>query len=228
MGRLKKKDKEEAHKGIDDTKELLDKVKSENGLDIAEIFDIVKASVDAEEEEPQHVPIHALEEIRAKLGEKIPVKDEEGNEVLQPVYSEEEKVKVIFGLLSEKGLNLLDFLEKVLAETGYNGKVLFSINETMSKTTEVLRDIAEMQYRKAKLENERVHLEIQKYKADLKKREIEIKERAVDQGPGDTNVIAVGNPAELLEIMRGKKGLDDIKTAEIVDEPEEKEEGEDA
>jgi len=217
MGRLKKKDKDDAHKGIDNTKDLLDKVNGENGFDISQIFDIVKAAKEDDNPDVEHIPLHSLEQIKAKLGEKKLVKQEDGTEIMSPIYNEEEKVKAIFGLLSEKGLNLLDFLEKVLAETGYNGKVLFSINETMSKTTEILRDISEMQYRKAKLENERIHLEIQKYKADLKKREIDIKERTADQGGGSTNVIAVGNPAELLALMQGKKGIEDIDEAHIVE-----------
>lgn len=220
MGRLKKKDKEDAHKGIDNSKDLLDQVKAQNGMDIDAIFDLVKGSADSEDE-ATHIPLHSLKEIKEKLGKKEIVKQDDGPDLLQPIYNEEQKIQVIFGLLSEKGLNLLDFLENVLAETGYNGKVLFSINETMARTTEVLRDISEIQYKKAKLENERVHLEIQKYKADLKKREIDIKERSSEKNPGATNVIAVGNPAELLAIMRGKKGVDDIVQASVVEEEDE-------
>ena len=131
MGRLKKKDKDDAHKGIDSTKELLDQVKANNGFNVDEIFDLVKGKIEDEEEGVNHIPLHSLMEIKKKLGEKVAVPQEDGPDILQPVYNEEQKVQVIFGLLSEKGLNLLDFLENVLAETGYNGKVLFSINETM-------------------------------------------------------------------------------------------------
>lgn len=215
MGRLKKKDKEEADQKIDETKDLMSKVNSGAGVDLSKVFDLIKGSSEDDGEEISHIPMHTLQEIKKKLGEKKVVKNDEGEDILTPLYTEEEKVKVIFGLLSEKGLNLLDFLEKTLAETGYNGKVLFSINETMSKTTEILRDIAEMQYRKAKLENERIHLEIQKYKADLKKREIEIKENDPKKGSGGNNIIAVGNINDLMKIMNGNE---DVPEATIVEE----------
>jgi len=219
MGRLKKKDKEDADKKIEDTKDLLGKVLSQSG-GMDEIFEIIQSVDEEDDDELRHIPLHSLQEVKAKLSEKQIVEKDDGSSALEPIYSEEEKVKVIFGLLSEKGLNLLDYLEKVLSETGYNGKVLFSINETMSKTTEILRDIAEMQFRKAKLENERIHLQIQSRKADLKEREIQIKEKSVEKGAGGTQVIAVGNPAELLALMNGNKGIDDIAEAEVVEEDE--------
>lgn len=222
MGRAKRKDKAEVHKGIDGNRDLLDQVKAQNGIDVAEIFDMVTGNTDMDAVGVDHIPLHSLKEIKEKLGKKEVVAQEDGPDILQPIYNEEQKVQVIFGLLSEKGINLLDFLENVLAETGYNGKVLFSINETMGKVTELLRDISDMQYKKAKLENERTHLEIMKYKADLKKREIDIKEKAVDKnlGSSGTQVIAVGNPAELLAIMQGKKGVEDIAQADVVEEEE--------
>jgi len=219
MGRLKKKDKEDADKKIEDTKDLLGKVLSQSG-GMDEIFEIIQSVDEEDDDELRHIPLHSLQEVKAKLSEKQIVEKDDGSSALEPIYSEEEKVKVIFGLLSEKGLNLLDYLEKVLSETGYNGKVLFSINETMSKTTEILRDIAEMQFRKAKLENERIHLQIQSRKEDLKEREIQIKEKSVEKGAGGTQVIAVGNPAELLALMNGNKGIDDIAEAEVVEEDE--------
>ena len=88
----------------------------------------------------------------------------------------------------------------------------------MGRVSELLRDIGEMQYRKAKLENERTNLEIQKYKADLKKRELDIKERAADNGPSNTNVIAVGSTQDLLEIINGTKGKEHIKEISILEE----------
>jgi hypothetical protein len=227
MGRLKDKDKNEMHKKVDGAKDMLEKLNSENKADstMKEIFDIIKAGgndvVSAEDDRmPKHLPMNTLEKIKEKLGEKVKVKDEDGNEILQPIYKEEEKIKAIFGLLSERGLNLLDFLEKTLSEAGYTAQMVGSINETMDRTTQILRDIAEIQYRKAKLENERTHLEIQKYKADLKKREIEIKEKANENGSGNTNVIAVGNPSELIAIMEGKRN---IQESVIIDEEEENE-----
>jgi len=86
----------------------------------------------------------------------------------------------------------------------------------MDRVTNTLRDISEMQYRKAKLENEKVHLEIQKYKADLKKREIDIKEKSSDKPSGNTNVIAVGSQAELLKLISGSD--EEVKDAEIVED----------
>ena len=203
---------------ISTVKDLLSKVKGVNDVDITDILGIVPTT--DEEEMEGHIPVHQLTEIKSKLGEKKEVIKDDGSKFLEPLYTEEEKVKVIFGLLSERGINLLDYLERVLAENGFNTSLVMSINETMGKTTEVLRDIAEMQYRKAKLENERTHLEIQKYKADLKKREIEIKEREVDAGPGNTNIIAVGSTAELLEVMSGKNH-DKIKEVDIEEQKDE-------
>lgn len=215
MGRKKKPTRREAEKNMENTKEMLDKVKTQNGMDVNQIFDLVKSvSDESEEGSSTHIPVHSLEEIKKKLGEKKVVKNDDGKEILQPVYQEEEKVKIIFGLLSEKGLNLLDFLEKILSETGYSAKVVTSINETFSRAAEVLRDISEMQYRKSKLENERAHLEIQKYKADLKRQEIEIKAKANEKESGNTNVIAVGSTSELLDILNGKKGKESIVEVE--------------
>jgi hypothetical protein len=141
--------------------------------------------------------------------------------ILAPLYNEEQKANVIFAMLAERGINLLDHLENCLAEVGYNTNVVMSINETMGKVADLMNNIGENQYRKAKLENERTHLEIQKYKADLKKREIEIKEQVAQQGPGNTNVIAVGSTSELLEIMSGNKGAENI-----VEVPEREDNGE--
>jgi len=117
--------------------------------------------------------------------------------------SEEEKAKLIFALLAERGINLLDHLENCLAEVGFNANVVMSINETMKQVGNLMENIGESQFRQEKLKNERIHLEIQKYKADLKKREIDIKEKVADAGPGNTNIVAVGSASDLLEMMSG-------------------------
>jgi len=219
MGKKRIPDEEPDPKdSIEDNKEILEKLHTESKFDIKKIFDVINlvSGGDPSEGGPRHIPINALAEIKSKLAATKKETNENGDEILTPLYTEEEKVKVIFALLSERGLNLLDYLEKVIEEGGYSTEVVLAINNTMEKTSDVLRDISEMQYRKAKLENERINLEIQKYKADLKKREIEIKERKVEMGGPSTQVIAVGNPAELLEIMKGKKGIESITTVETV------------
>lgn len=200
---------------ISTVKDLLGKI-SGSGDGISEILGMVPTS---ENDIPNHVPLHCLEEIKKKLGEKKTIVNEDGNSILQPIYSEEEKVKVIFGLLSERGINVLDYLERMMESDGYHPKLLESINETMGRTSEVLRDIAEMQYRKTKLENERINLEIQKYKADLKKRELDIKEKSKDNIQS-TNIIAVGSTKELLEVMSGGN-TNKIKEVEVSKDVEE-------
>ena len=211
---------------LDQTKDLMQKVQAQNGSISTDLMSLLKdVSSDflpATSDTDRHIPVHTLEQIKKKLGETVKTKDEDGKEITKPLYTEEEKVRVVFGLLSEKGLNLIDTLERTLAEQGYDSFLVGNINETLEKTTMVLRDISEMQYRKAKLENERINLEIQKYKADLKKREIDLKEKKIDKGIANTQVIAVGNPAELLAIMQGQKGGEDIVQAQVVEEEEPK------
>lgn len=228
MGRLKKADKEKVHKNISNAKELLGEVKMSNEVDMGEIFNLIRPENNEieeyeDEELVQHVPIHKLKEIREKMGEKKEIYNPETDKTeIVPKFSEDEKIKLVFSMLSEKGLNLLDYLEGVLAEAGYDGKVVFSINETFDKVTNVLKDISEMQYNKSKLDLEQQHINIQKYKADLKLREIELKEKAQDDNPSTQNIIAVGSPSELLEILdKNKKGTQEVEVTEVDEDLEE-------
>jgi hypothetical protein len=224
MGRPKKKDVEKVDKGIEDNKKAMEEAKANNGVNITDILTTLSntpAPVSDSKDGPDHLPIHTLNDIKKELSKKVVKQDDDGNDILAPLYNEEQKANVIFAMLAERGINLLDHLENCLAEVGYNTNVVMSINETMGKVADLMNNIGENQYRKAKLENERTHLEIQKYKADLKKREIEIKEQVAQQGPGNTNVIAVGSTSELLEIMSGNKGAENI-----VEVPEREDNGE--
>lgn len=232
---------EDPIKNIEATKEELSKIKAANhNIDIESIFDIVKNTATglptARSKKNDHVPINTLEIIRQKLAV---TKEENGSQV--PVYTEEDKVKIIFGLLAEKGLNLLDNLEKILERDGYkysqmgdgmmeegSNKLVENINDTFSKTTDILKEIAEMQFKKSKLELEKENLRIQDYKAKLKEKELAIKEKKLGtQSPNTTNVIAVGSQAELIAIMKGQKeALTAPKNVDIVVEEEDIEDGE--
>ena len=209
MTKKEENKKEIRNKSESITEDLL-KAKTENGFDIDSIMDVVES-----ESDNNHKPINSLETIKAKLSEKKKTTDVDGKEIFQPIYSEEQKVKAMFGLLSERSINLLDFIERELEDTGYDGKIVFALNETMDRVSNTLRDISEIQYRKAKLENEKVHLEIQKYKADLKKKELDIKEKKYDKDkPSTTNVIAVGSQAELMKLITDGKGIPDANVVE--------------
>lgn len=224
-------------KKIEETKEELDKIKSTNlNIDIESIFEIVKTTQanlpTPKGRKSDHTSINTLEIIRQKLSE---TKEVDGQKL--PVYSEEDKVKIIFGLLAEKGLNLLDSLEKILEKDGYkygggsdgsfeegSNKLVENINDTFTKTTDILREISEMQFKKSKLELERENLRIQDYKAKLKEKELEIKERAVNKAignSGNTNIIAVASQAELLALMKTQQSQPIIeKEADVVTERE--------
>lgn len=221
MGRMKKEEKEKLHSDSDKAKELLKEIQATNGISVEDIINKVNEdniplptidnpapvaipSPDYDEDEPTHVPINALSEIKAKFGQKQEVVNEKtGIKELKPVYTEDEQMKMLFGVLSERGINLLDYLEKVLQTSGYSGKVVFSINETLDKTTNILRDIADIQYKKQKLQNDAKNLQIQEYKANLKKEELEIKRMAIENQnqPTGNNIIAVGSQEELLRIL---------------------------
>jgi len=223
MGRPRNEDKKKVDDSIQETKKLMEDTKTANGVSVTDILSLLngEATVPVDEEDsPQFIPIHTLKTIKEKLGVKVKKEDENGNVTFEPLHNEEEKAKMIFAMLAERGINLLDHLENCLSEVGYNSGVVISINETMSKVAEMLRDIGEIQYRKSKLDNERTHLEIQKYKADLKKREIEIKEKIADSGGGNTNVIAVGSAADLLSLMDGTKDINDIQETKIIEDDE--------
>lgn len=223
MGRPRNEDKKKVHDGIGEAKKLMEDANAENGTSITDILAVIsdKPTVHSvPEHDGMHIPINTLQTIKKKLGEKVVKQDDDGNDILVPLYNEEEKAKLIFAMLAERGINLLDHLESCLSEVGYSEEVVSSINNTMGRVAETLRDIGEIQYRKAKLENERTHLEIQKYKADLKKREIEIKEQVANQGPSNTNVIAVGSTSELLALIGGERNEDNIEESIIVKEDE--------
>lgn len=228
---------------IEDTKEQLEKVKIvNNNIDIESIFDIVKNTSTnntptARSKKADHSPVNTLEIVRQKLSETKKIKDEQGIEQTVPVYSEEDRVKIIFGLLAERGLNLLDNLEKILEKDGYrynqmsdgmmeegSNKLIENINDTFSKTTDVLKEISEMQFKKAKLELEKENLRIQDYKAKLKEKELAIKEKAVNKATGssgNTNIIAVASQAELIALMKSQNNQPEIeKEAEVIDEKE--------
>ena len=226
---------------LEKSKEELEKIKSRSEIDIESIFDIVKASSGGistiKGRKPDHIPINTLDKIREKLSEKQLVKDDRGIEQNVPVYSEEDKVKIIFGLLAEKGLNLLDNLEKILEKDGYkygsgseggfeegSNKLVDNINDTFERTTNVLRDIAEMQYKKSKLELEKENLRIQDYKAKLKEKELQIKEKAAMRGNpvGNTNIIAVASQAELIALMKSQKqpAIEEKEAEVVVDKGE--------
>jgi len=221
MGRPRNEDKKKVDDGIDEAKKLMEDAKAKNGVSVTDILSVLTGGAmppSLDDDEPQFLPVNTLKDIKEKLGEKKKVVAEDGTVSFEPLHNEEEKAKLIFALLAERGINLLDHLENCLAQVGYNANVVMSINETTSKVAEMLRDIGEIQYRKAKLDNERTHLEIQKYKADLKKREIDIKEKVADQGPSNTNIIAVGSANDLLEIMNGTKNADTIQEANVVED----------
>ena len=221
MGRTKNEDKEKLHKDADRAKELLREVQATNGISVEDIINKVNednipvptidgqgstsiTSPDYDEDEPEYVPTNTLAEIKAKFGLKKEVTDEKtGLKELVPVYTEDDQLKMLFGLLSERGVNVLDYLEKILQSTGYSSKVVFSINETLDKTTNILRDIADMQFKKQKLINESRNLGIQEFKANLKKEELEIKRMAVENAKGTTgsNIIAVASPTAILEAL---------------------------
>jgi hypothetical protein len=223
MGRPRNEDKKKVDDGIEETKKLMEDAKAQNGVTVTDILAVLggqPAPVSGSDDGPQHLPIHTLNEIKKAMGARVKKVDEHGDEVFVPMYNEEEKAKIVFGMLAERGINLLDHLENCLAEVGYNTNVVMSINETMGKVADMLRDIGEIQYRKAKLENERSHLEIQKYKADLKKREIEIKEQVAQAGPSNNQIIAVGSTHELLELMNGNMGTENIVEAPIIEDEE--------
>jgi glutathionylspermidine synthase len=218
MGRLKKEDKEKVTKDLEDSKSMLEEAKARNNFDITELFEVVNDVKEQDDEGNNfHIPKNTLDVIKKKLAEKKVVKDEEtGEDILVPVIKEEERINAIFTLLAERGLNVLDFIERELQEEGFNTKILFALNETFDRATGVLRDIAEMQYKKAELELKRGHLEIQKYKADLKKREIEIKEKNHGDGDITNNILAVSSPAELLKLLSGENDAD--VDAEVLEE----------
>lgn len=223
---------------IEEAKEELSKIKSVNtNIDIESIFEIVKNTQTnlpvAKSRKGDHSPINTLEIIREKLAS---TKQVDGANV--SVYSEEDKVKIIFALLAEKGLNLLDSLEKVLEKDGYkygsgsdggfeegSNKLVDNINDAFTNATNVLRDIAEIQYKKSKLELEKENLRIQDYKAKLKEKELLIKEKAINKqtgSSGNTNIIAVASQAELIALMKSQKEQPAIeeKEAEVVEEKE--------
>jgi len=218
MGRPSNETKKKVTKSIEDNKKLMEDVQANNGVSVNDIIGSLSdtpAPVSDSDDGPEHLPIHTLNEIKEKLGKKVKKQDEDGNDIFVPLYDEEEKAKLIFALLAERGINLLDHLENCLAEVGFNANVVMSINDTMSKVGTMMQSIGDIQYRKAKLENERTHLEIQKYKADLKKREIDIKEKVADAGPGSTNIVAVGSASDLLDMMGG--GAINVSEANVVE-----------
>jgi predicted HTH domain antitoxin len=228
---------------IETTKEELAKVKATNtNIDIESIFDIVKNtptnnSPTVRSKRSDHSPVNTLEIVRQKLSETRKIKDEQGIEQTVPAYSEEDKVKIIFSLLAERGLNLLDNLEKILEKDGYrynqmgdgmmeegSNKLIENINDTFSKTTDVLKEIAEMQFKKSKLELDKENLRIQDYKAKLKEKELQIKEKALmkhNPTGGNTNIIAVASQSELIALMKSQQSQPVVeKEAELLDEKE--------
>jgi len=220
---MKKTTKTKVKHCIADAKNLMTKSMDTNGMSLNEILSSIDSHQSNDEMEdgpdfPSFVPIHTLQKIKETLGKKEIKVDDSGQEILVPVYAEEEKAKVIFGLLAERGINLLDHLEDCLGKVGYDVDMVDSINASVGRVGEMLRDICDLQYKKSKLENERTNLEIQKYKADLKKRELDIKEKAVEKGPSNTNVIAVGNAHELLKMMQSNKTLnDEIQEVDLIE-----------
>ncbi len=219
----RKTNKTKVTESLHETKELMENANAENGVSVTDIMSMLSGDqLPANNDSESYVPIHTLQSIKDQLGKQVVKIDDSGNKIFENLYSQEKKAQLVFSLLAERGINLLDHLDTCLEEVGYNTSVVASINETMTKVAETLRNIGEIQFRKAKLENERTHLEIQKYKADLKKREIDIKEQVASQGNlgNGSQIIAVGSPQELLEIMNGEKGVESIKKMKVLDDKE--------
>lgn len=217
---------------LDSTKEELQKIKNISNINIEEIFGIVQSTQSnnspSTTKKKDHKIVHTLEEIKSKLASTKKIKDENGTEIEKPMFEEDEKVRIIFGLLAEKGFNLLDSLEKILEKDGYryqlmgdgsmeegsNG-LIKNINDAFEKTTNVLKEISEFQYKKSKLELERENLRIQDYKAKLKEKELAIKEKSISKGSsvGNTNIIAVASQAELIALMKTQSNT--VKEVEV-------------
>ena len=114
---------------IENSKEELKKLSELNksdinpNINIEAIFDIVKNTNTSNEISKRgnydHTPVNTLSKIKEILSAKKIIKDDSGKDQEVPVYQEDEKVKIIFGLLAEKGINLLDNLEKILEKDGY-------------------------------------------------------------------------------------------------------------
>lgn len=210
--------------------------KMNTNIDIESIFDIVKETDKniTVKKSQSHSTINPLTKIKEILASKKIIVNEAGLKEEVPVYAEDEKVKIIFALLAEKGLNLLDSLEGILEKDGYrygsggdgsfeegSNKLVENINKTFEKTTDILREISEMQFKKSKLELEKENLRIQDYKAKLKEKELLIKEKAVNKAignSGNTNIIAVASQAELIALMKKQNQEIETKEAEIISE----------
>lgn len=217
MGRHKKADIDKAKNGCSSSKETLENAKLQNGFDLSDLL----GGGGSGEADVEFLPTKTMKLIREQFGKtKEVVNEETGEKEIVPLYSEEKKIEAMMGLMCERGMNIMDFLEELLAEGGYSSKVLFSINETFDKTTNILRDMVDLQYKKEKLKNDRTHLEIMKYKADLKKREIDLKEKSMDEGISDDTIIAVASPAELMRLMKEGKISNAVEEAEVVEEDE--------
>jgi hypothetical protein len=220
---------------LDLAKDEIQKLKDSSKVNIEDIFDIVNntnnSTPSVQSRRKDHKLVHTLAEIREKLAATKKVKDENGVEVEKPVFAEDEKVRIIFGLLAEKGFNLLDSLEKILEKDGFryqlmgdgsmeegSNPLIKNINDTFEKTTSVLKEISEMQYKRSKLELEKENLRIQDYKAKLKEKELAIKEKAIMKGntAGNTNIIAVASQAELIALMKSQKE-ETVKEVEVDD-----------
>ena len=199
MGRHKKEDINKAKNGCSEGKEMLQKAQIQNGFDLSALF----GGDGGGDSDVEFLPMKTMKVIREQFGKKKEVVNEETGETeIVPLYDEEKKVEAMMALMCERGMNIMDYLEELLAEGGYSSKVLFSINETFDKTTNILRDMVDLQYKKEKLKNDRTHLEIMKYKADLKKREIDLKEKSMNEGISEDAIIAVASPAELMKVMK--------------------------
>lgn len=213
MGRIKKKDKEDCFKKLEDSKELLREVKVENNFDIAKIFGAIER-VESESSDGVnvHLPVNTLEVIKKKLSEtKVEVNPDTGEEILVPVIKEEEKVKAIFSMLADKGLNVLDFIERELAQNGFDSKILFALNESFDRATGVLKDICDIQYRKAELDIKRSKLEIERNKLELRKREVDIRERKELGSDNAKEVLATASPAEMLQMLNGQGTITNLE-----------------
>jgi hypothetical protein len=218
MGKRKKVDIAENPEVIKDT---IKSIESKAKFDVKEIFDLITTTVDeggvpVTATSNAHIPTNTLALIQAKLGKKKEIVREDGTKEMVPEFSEEQKTKALFAMMAERGINLLDYYEKLIASEGpgFQNSNAISFADLFSKVGEYMRDVAEIQFRAEKLRNERELLAIQRYKADLKKMEIEAK-LAKNEKPTGNNIIAVGNVADLLNLMQNS-GMAEAN-AEVID-----------
>lgn len=228
----KKQDvKKDAINLAENTKDELRKATIQNGghsisellnTDIQGIFQSAEDEMLLPDNISQYKPVNPLEKINAILNKKKKEVDKKtGEEIWVDEYSSDQKMQMMFNFLAEKSINLIDYMENIIQEDEFSTKLVYAINDTMTKATDNLKSISELQFQKAKLENEREHLRIQKYKADLKLKEIESREKIAEKrlsasdNHGNTNVIAVGSHEELLKLLEEQRHGRD---ANVVDE----------